>query len=98
MEKLYTIPEAAEQMRCSAHTVRRRIKSGELKFVRNGRKYLITQTAIDEFFANSAKNNVETVVMQDGTTVKLPSVLTKKSHQPPTEERKAIQMPDSWKK
>ena len=57
MEKLYTIAETAEQMRCSPHTVRRRIKAGELKFVRNGRKYLITQSAIDEFFSGTNQSD-----------------------------------------
>lgn len=60
MEKLYTIPEAAEELRCSVVTIRRRIKSGELKSFRNGKKYLITQSQIDEFLkgsTDSTQNN-----------------------------------------
>lgn len=62
MEKLYTIPEAAEELRCSVVTIRRRIKSGELKSFRNGKIYLITQTQIDEFLKGSIDINQSNTV------------------------------------
>lgn len=89
MEKLYTIAETAEQMRCSPHTVRRRIKAGELKFVRNGRKYLITQSAIDEFFSGTNQSDTAEPMPLKEESAQLPAE--------PTESR-AAPLPDSWKK
>lgn len=53
MEKLYTIPEVAQELKCSVTTIRRRIKSGELKTCRNGKLYLITQSQLDSFLQGS---------------------------------------------
>jgi len=88
MEKLYTIPEAAEELRCSVVTIRRRIKSGELKSFRNGKKYLITQSQLDDFLTGGTKNN------QSDTAEFMP--VEKDTAQ--LMQGKSTPLPDSWTK
>ncbi|MBP2389373.1 helix-turn-helix domain-containing protein [Aeromicrobium fastidiosum] len=45
----YTTAEVAAVLRESGENVSRRCKRGEIKAVRPGRKYLISQAALDEF-------------------------------------------------
>lgn len=48
---LYTVPEAAEQMRCAESTVWQLLRAGELGSVRVGRKRLIPATAITAYLS-----------------------------------------------
>ena len=49
MEKFYTLPEISDILRCSIPAIRRRIKEGKLKAVKNGRAYIISQSALDSY-------------------------------------------------
>lgn len=82
MEKLYTIPEAAQELKCSVTTIRRRIKSGELKACRNGKLYLITQSQLDSFLQGDTDSTADQPVRNDVQ---------------PTEADKIIPLPESWK-
>jgi len=57
--KYYTIPETAEILHCSVSTIRRRIRTGELKSKKNGKLILISQDAINELINTTKieKNN-----------------------------------------
>jgi excisionase family DNA binding protein len=50
MEKLYTKKEVAEILHCSIATIHRRISSGELKAVKNGRIVRIPESELERFF------------------------------------------------
>lgn len=54
MEKLLTVDEAADVMRCSGQTIRRRIKAGELNAVRNGRLLFVPESSIEDFYKRNA--------------------------------------------
>ena len=54
MEKLLTVDEAADAMRCSGHTIRRRIKAWELNAVRNGRLLFVPESSIEDFYKRNA--------------------------------------------
>ena len=53
MEKFYTLPEIADILRCSIPAIRRRIKEGKLKAVKNGRAYIVSQSALDSYLQTS---------------------------------------------
>jgi excisionase family DNA binding protein len=48
---LYTIPEAAERLRKSPHTIRYWVRRHQIAFIRLGRNIAIPETAIDELLA-----------------------------------------------
>jgi excisionase family DNA binding protein len=52
--ELLTIDEAADVLRCSRRTIERRIAFGNLAAIRNGRRILISVTAIRAFVASNA--------------------------------------------
>lgn len=52
--RFLTVGEAADLLCCCQKTVRRRIKAGELRCVRNGRRVLVPVAAIDEFLGLDA--------------------------------------------
>jgi excisionase family DNA binding protein len=45
-EKLYTVQQAAGILQCSLSTIRRRIKSGELKAIKSGQILRIPESSI----------------------------------------------------
>lgn len=47
-EKLYTTEQAAELLQCSLSTIRRRIKSGELKALKSGKLLRIPESSLQE--------------------------------------------------
>ena len=47
-EKLYTVQQAADALQCSLSTIRRRIKSGELKAIKSGQILRIPESSIRE--------------------------------------------------
>ena len=53
MEKFYTLPEIADILRCSVPTIRRRIKAGTLRAVKNGGVYLISESALNSYLQTS---------------------------------------------
>ena len=53
MEKFYTLPEIADILRCSVPTIRRRIKAGTLRAVKNGGVYLISELALNSYLQTS---------------------------------------------
>ena len=46
-EKLYTVQQAADMLQCSVSTIRRRIKSGELRAIKSGQILRIPESAIE---------------------------------------------------
>jgi excisionase family DNA binding protein len=50
VEKLYTPAEAAERLKVNEQTVRRYLREGKLKGRVLGRVWLITESALAEFF------------------------------------------------
>lgn len=54
MEKFYTCKEIAERYRVQRETVWEWIRTGKLKAVRYGKRYLISQQDIDAFEATNA--------------------------------------------
>lgn len=46
MEKIYTIQEVAELLRVNQMTIRRWIKSGKIKSIKIGRKYLFNESEL----------------------------------------------------
>ena len=53
MEKLYTKKEVAEILHCSVATIHRRITTGELKAIKNGRIVRITESELENFISKS---------------------------------------------
>lgn len=51
MEKLYTVPEAAEALRMHEQTIYKWLRSGKLKSVRPGLKWLIPESEIQKFLS-----------------------------------------------
>ena len=47
--KYYTYPEAAQLLRCSEKTLYNRVRSGEIKPLRNGRLVLFTNECLERF-------------------------------------------------
>lgn len=47
MDKNYTVEEVAEILRLHPESVRRKIRKGEIKSIKTGRKHLITQSEVD---------------------------------------------------
>lgn len=50
--KLLTVPEAAKLLRVSEHTIYLWLRSGKLKSVRPGRKWLIPEEEIQKLLAD----------------------------------------------
>ena len=46
-EKLYTVQQAADILQCSLSTIRRRIKSGELRAIKSGQILRIPESSIN---------------------------------------------------
>ena len=46
--KFYTYPEAAKILRCSEKTIFNRVKTGDLRPLRHGRKVLFTEAILAE--------------------------------------------------
>ena len=51
-----TLPEVAERLRASAQTVRRLARTGEIKTIKVGRQYRVTQVQFDEFMGQPQEN------------------------------------------
>lgn len=56
MENLLTVPEAAQMLRMSEHTIYIWLRSGKLKSVRPGRKWLIPKEEIDRLLSTDGHN------------------------------------------
>ena len=56
MENLLTVPEAAQMLRMSEHTIYLWLRSGKLKSVRPGRKWLIPKEEIDRLLSTDGTN------------------------------------------
>lgn len=57
--QVFTLPEVAEACRVSIRTVRKWIASGRLACVHVGRRYTVTQEAIDEMRSRYGRPAVE---------------------------------------
>ena len=58
-EKLYTVQQAADALQCSLSTIRRRIKSGELKAIKSGQILRIPESSIREMMKPTTDNQSE---------------------------------------
>jgi excisionase family DNA binding protein len=56
MENLLTVPEAAQMLRMSEHSIYLWLRSGKLKSVRPGRKWLIPKEEIDRLLSTDGHN------------------------------------------
>jgi len=56
-EDLMTVPEVAERLRVCRETVRRWARSGRLKAFRAGRKYLISDAALQAFLERENRDD-----------------------------------------
>jgi excisionase family DNA binding protein len=56
MERIYTVEEAAEYFLVSHETVRRWLKAGKLKATRPGRRWLITESAMQAVLKTGKTN------------------------------------------
>lgn len=52
MIKLFTSNEVAEQLRYHPESIRRLIRSGKIKSVKRGRRWLVTETTLEHISAN----------------------------------------------
>ena len=59
MSKTYTVEEAAEYCKCHAETIRQYIRKGMLEASRPGRRYCITQAALDVFLMQKENEQVQ---------------------------------------
>ena len=59
MSKTYTVEEAAEYCKCHAETIRQYIRKGMLEASRPGRRYCITQAALDVFLMRKENEQVQ---------------------------------------
>lgn len=60
MERVLTVPEAADYLRQSVYTVRAWIREGKLRAKRVGRSYLITESAVTELVAPPERKKLGT--------------------------------------
>lgn len=58
-EKLYTTEQAAELLQCSLSTIRRRIKSGELKALKSGKLLRIPESSLQELLKPTTQSGGE---------------------------------------
>jgi len=58
--KTYDVIEAAEYCKCHPETIREHIREGRLKASKPGRKYCITQSALDVFLFNQENARLQT--------------------------------------
>lgn len=56
-EKLYTKKQACEYLQCSLSTINRRIKTGELKILKNGRIVRITESELDKLLTGNIQRD-----------------------------------------
>ncbi|MDE6708531.1 MAG: helix-turn-helix domain-containing protein [Oscillospiraceae bacterium] len=56
-EKLYTKKQACEYLQCSLSTINRRIKTGELKTLKNGRIVRIAESELDKLLIGNTQSN-----------------------------------------
>jgi excisionase family DNA binding protein len=56
-EKLYTKMQAAEYLQCSLSTINRRIKTGDLKPLKNGRIVRFTESELERFIRNNNQSD-----------------------------------------
>ena len=58
-EKLYSTEQAAELLQCSLSTIRRRIKSGELKALKSGKLLRIPESSLQELLKPTTQSGGE---------------------------------------
>ena len=58
-KKLYTTEQAAELLQCSLSTIRRRIKSGELKALKSGKLLRIPESSLQELLKPTTQSGGE---------------------------------------
>jgi toxin-antitoxin system, antitoxin component, xre family len=59
MSKTYTVEEAAAYCKCHAETIRQYIRKGMIEASRPGRRYCITQAALDVFLAKKENEQMQ---------------------------------------
>lgn len=70
-EKLYTKMQAAEYLQCSLSTINRRIKTGDLNPLKNGRIVRLTESELDRFIHSkdsTQSNNTTEPVKEESST------------------------------
>lgn len=55
MEKRFLVEEVAQETRRPVSTIWRWIREGKLEAVRTGKRYLITESALNDFLNNGTK-------------------------------------------
>lgn len=110
MEKLYTKKEVAEILHCSIATIHRRISSGELKAVKNGRIVRIPESELERFFQVPATDAPPQPTASPTTGDKATLETDAQQPEPTTGEppnrpewdgiagKPIAPLPDSWKK
>lgn len=58
MEKLITVEEVAEILRCTNFTIRRKIKAGLIPAYRNGKGFLIPESGLMVYLESNRISNV----------------------------------------
>lgn len=77
-EKLYTKKQACEYLQCSLSTINRRIKTGELKTLKNGRIVRIAESELDKLLiGNTQSNSIQPEPIKE-KTIPLPTNWLKK--------------------
>jgi excisionase family DNA binding protein len=54
---VYTVAEVAEIVSCSAETVRRRIRDGQLDAVTSGARWLVSAAALDRYLSGDSSSS-----------------------------------------
>ena len=62
--RYYTYREVAGIVRCSERTLYSRVKNGEIKPLRNGRRVLFTKACIEEFLQRESKTPIKQMSLQ----------------------------------
>ena len=71
-EKLYTKMQAAEYLQCSLSTINRRIKTGDLKPLKNGRIVRFTESELERFVHDSNQSDPAEPMPVEKETAPLP--------------------------
>lgn len=66
----YTVKEVAEFCKTSYSSIRRKVKSGELKVIKQGKKQLIKTQDVENFLKDKEKNELYTFNVQVDVSIK----------------------------
>ncbi len=55
MDKIYKVDEVAERLGCHIETVRRKIRSGQIRAIKIGNDYRISESELDRYLKEGDK-------------------------------------------